>query len=285
VRWPCYLSRFYPLSTIYKANFYLLGQPLKNDARPVILVADDEPVNLKIFSLMLEKLGYKHITASNGEEALDKAKTADLALAFFDLLMPKMNGFEAAKKLRSSGFNNPIIAVTATFFPEDEETRKNSGINDVLIKPINLSEIQKMLEKWLPAEKKPSQELPEHSPVSPSGLAAFNPQEMFDTFTNDEETILPLLARFIERTSGQLENFQALMTSGNWADARRDAHTIKGTARSMGGPELGKMAGVLEQACINASAEEAETAYPCVLEAFAKYKKEAEEFIHSKKAR
>jgi CheY-like chemotaxis protein/HPt (histidine-containing phosphotransfer) domain-containing protein len=263
----------------------LLEQTLKNDAKPVILVADDEPVNQKIFSLILEKLGYNPVTASNGEEALEKVKTAGPILAFFDIIMPRMNGFEAARKLRSSGFGNPIIAVTATFLAEDEERRKESGINDVIIKPISLSVIQAMLEKWLSAEKKPSQELPEQSPISDFGPAAFNPKEMFDAFTNDEEIVLPLLARFIERTGGQLENFRALMTSGNWADARRDAHTIKGTASSMGGGELGKMAGILELACISASAEEADAAYPNVLKAFAKFKKEAEVFIANKKTR
>ena len=200
-------------------------------------------------------------------------------------MMPKMNGFEAARKLRSSGFSGPIIAVTATLLPEDEENRKESGMNDVLIKPINLSEIKRMLEKWLSAKKKPSEGLPESSPISVSGPPAFDPKEMFDAFTSDEEIVLPLLARFIERTEGQLENFRALITSVNWADARRDAHTIKGTASSMGGRELSKAAGVLELACINASAEETKTAYPLVLEAYAKYKKEAEEFIRNKKTR
>jgi CheY-like chemotaxis protein len=222
---------------------------------------------------MLEKLGYNSIIANNGEEALDKAKSSEPALAFLDIMMPKMNGFEAARKMRSSGFDNPIVAVTATFLPEEEENRKESGINDVLIKPINLSDIKEILEKWLSNEKKPEQ-----------GLAVFSPKEMFDSFTNDKETVLPFLARFIERTNGQLENFQALLTSGNWADARRDAHTIKGAASSMGGQELSKAAGDLELACVNAYADEAEAAYPRVLEAFLKYKKEAEEFINSKKA-
>jgi len=216
---------------------------------------------------------------------LEKAKTAEPILAFFDIIMPKMNGFEAARRLRSSGFGNPIIAVTATFLPEDEENRKESGINDLLIKPINLSAIQTMLEKWLSAEKKPSQELPESSPISASGPAVFNPKEMFDTFTNDEEIVLPLLTRFIERTGGQLENFRALISSGNWVDARRDAHTIKGTASSMGSQELSKAAGILELACKNTAAEEAETAYPHVIEVYAKFKKEAEEFIKNRKVR
>jgi len=75
------------------------------------------------------------------------------------------------------------------------------------------------------------------------------------------------------------------MASGNWVDARRDAHTIRGAASNMGGQELGKAAYALESACVNASAEEAEETFPHVLEAFAKFKKEAEEFILNKKAR
>jgi len=263
----------------------LWGKPLKNETRSVILVADDEPVNLKIISLMLEKLEYNSVTAINGEEALEKAKTTDPVLAFIDIIMPKMNGFETARELRSSGFGNPIIAVTATFLPEDEEKRKESGINDVLIKPINLSEIKRMLGKWLPAEKKPSKEFPEQSPIPASGSSVFSPKELFNAFTNDDETVLPLLARFIERTSSQLDNIRALMTSGNWSEARRDAHTIKGTASNMGGQELSKAASILELACVNASAGEAEAAYPHVLDAFAKFKIEAEEFIQNKKAR
>jgi len=199
--------------------------------------------------------------------------------------MPKMNGFEAARNLRSLGYKKPIIAITATLLPEDGEDSKNSGINDILIKPIKLSEIQRMLEKWITAEIEPSPEQQERNSVCVSGQAAFNAKDMLNTFMNEEETVLPLLSRFIERTCQQLENFPVLKASGGWVDARRDAHTIKGTASAMGGKELGKAAGVLELACINASAEEAETAYPRVLEAFAKYKTEAEEFILNRKPR
>jgi HPt (histidine-containing phosphotransfer) domain-containing protein len=183
-------------------------------------------------------------------------------------MMPKMNGFEAAGNLRSLGYKKPIIAVTATFLPEEAEKCKSSGIDDLIIKPIKLAEIQRMLEKWLAVEKEPSQEQP-----------MFNAGEMLEIFMNEEEAVLPLLSRFIERTGQQLENFPVLKVSGDWAEARRNAHTIKGAAGTMGGSKLGKVAGVLEQSCIKASVEEAEANYRLVLEAFVKYKKEAEEFI------
>ena len=232
--------------------------------------------------MILEKLGYSFVLASNGEDAMEKAKTAEPVLAFFDIMMPKMNGFEAAGNLRSIGFKKPIIAVTATFLSEDEEKCKKSGINDVLTKPIKYAEIKMMLEKWLVSGKE--SHVFDLMPAAPaagtvSGPAAFNPEEMLHAFMNETEIVLPLLHRFIERTNTQLEYFPALKAAGDWATARRNAHTIKGAAGTMGGAELGKAADALEKACINASAEEAETAYPRVVEIFTRYRKEAEKFI------
>jgi len=233
----------------------------------------------------VEKLGYSCVLASNGEDAVEKAKTSEPALAFFDIMMPKMSGFEAAGNLRSLGYKKPIIAVTATFLPEDEEKCKKSGINDVLTKPIKFSEIKMMLEKWLVPVREPQAfDLMPTGPAESavSGPEIFNAEEMLSAFLDDEKIVLPLLSRFIERTSSQLENFPGLKATGEWATARRDAHTIKGAAPTMGSAELGKAASALENACINASAEEAETAYPHILETFAKYRKEAEKFIFNK---
>jgi len=236
----------------------------------------------------VEKLGYSFILASNGEDAVEKAKAAEPVLAFLDIMMPKMNGFEAAGNLRSLGYKKPIIAVTATFLPEDEEKCEKSGINDVLTKPIKFAEIKSMLEKWLvPGKESHVFDLMPAGPAANtvSGPAVFNVQEMLSAFLDEEGIVLPLLSRFIERTSSQLQNFPALKAAGDWVTARRNAHTIKGAASTMGSAELGKAADALEKACINASAEEAEVAYPHMLEIFARYKKEAEKFIQGIKPR
>jgi len=259
---------------------------MENEAKQVILIADDEPVNQKVLSLILGKLGYNFEIAGNGEEAVEKAKTVEPALAFFDIMMPKMNGFDAAKKLRSLGYKKPIIAVTATFLTEDEGRCKESGIDDVLIKPIKFAEIQKALEKWLISgeQSKVFGSLAADSAASAvSGPEIFNAKEMLHAFMNETEIVMPLLSRFLERTSSQLEEFPGLKAAGDWTTARRNAHVIKGAAGTMGGAELGKAADALEKACINASAKEAETAYPHLVETFKKYKKEAENFIQSKK--
>jgi HPt (histidine-containing phosphotransfer) domain-containing protein len=202
--------------------------------------------------------------------------------------MPKMDGFKAAGILRSLGYKMPIIVTTATFLPEYEENCKKSGVNDVIIKPIKKSEIKRMLEKWLiPGEE------PQDFGLMSAGSAAanisepavFNAKEMLNVFMVETEIALSLLSRFIERTSSQLESFPALKAAGDWATARRDSHTIKGAAGTMGSTELGKAAEALEKACLSASVKDAEAAYPHLLETFARYKQEAENLIQSIKSR
>jgi len=198
-----------------------------------------------------------------------------------------MDGFKAAGILRSLGYKMPIIVTTATLLPEHEENCKKSGISDVLIKPIKMSEIKRLLEKWLipGGEQQAVGSMSARSAASTvSEPAVFNAKEMLNAFMGETKIVLPLLSRFIERTGSQLENFPALKAAGDWVTARRDSHTIKGAACNMGSSELSKAADALEKACLNASVKDAEAAYSHVLETFARYKKEAENFIQSIKS-
>ena len=258
---------------------------MKKEKR-VVLVADDQPMNQKLFSMILDNLGIDSILAFDGEDALEKALSCEFELVFMDIQMPKMNGYVASKNLRDRGFIKPIIAVTAGNLLEEKANCLEAGIDDVMIKPINRSGIEKMLEKWIDTSHETSgnspQILVEDAEVPAPASAVFNITGMLESFMNDEKAALPLLSRFIERTHLQLENIPALKEAGDWESARRDAHTIRGAAFTMGGMELGNAAANLEMACKNASAEETDIAYPLVLKAFLRFKKEAEEFILSR---
>ena len=258
----------------------------KKKEKPLILIAEDHLVNQKVFSLLLDKLGYDYIIANNGEEALEKFKNTEPSLVFMDMLMPKMNGCEAAKIMREQGYSKPIIAVTANDLPEEINTCIEAGMNEVLVKPIKRSSVEKILEKWLgKADEKPSNptSIPKEGTDTQKIISVFDEVGMLDTFMNDVEATLPLLSRFIDRTKLQLENIPLLFKNGDFESAFRDAHTIKGAAFTMGGMELGKAASRLEFACRNTDKNEAEAAYPPLCEAFIAYKKAAEDFIHSRR--
>ncbi|WP_411044534.1 response regulator [Treponema sp. TIM-1] len=349
--------------------------PATNTGKPLVLIAEDHPVNQKLLMMILEKLGYGFIPADDGLDALNKAGSFPVDLVFMDIQMPRMNGYEAAQKLREQRFTKPIIAVTASVLPDEGAQCLKSGINDILLKPFKRSDIEGLLRKWLPSPENddpapgPSQspgrgllaraslhapqpdaavlspspppEAPERRgpppeigrdqpgpvlgvpPVSPplpvpgatpavvvsrgvkraapvrvmpvkiSGAApavpaapvsltpepaVFNHRDLLDTFLNEVEIIKPLLHRFLERTAGQIDELPGLAERGAWEEGRRIVHTIRGSALTLSGRELGQAAERLERAYKAMNRDEITGCLPLFREAFIRFKAAAETF-------
>jgi CheY-like chemotaxis protein len=115
------------------------------------LVVDDNPVNLKVLSRMLNQIGISSTTASNGREAFEAVKAASTTsepyqLVFMDIWMPELNGLEASQKIRehvSTSSNKPyIIALTACVMPGDREKCMEAGMNGYVSKPIRKEELE-----------------------------------------------------------------------------------------------------------------------------------------------
>ena len=256
--------------------------------KPLILIADDQQLNQKLFSIIMDKLGYPSIYADDGQDALDKVKGNNVALIFMDLQMPKMGGYEATYNLRQMGYKIPVIAVTATVQPDEAEQCRKAGIDDLLFKPVKRADVEAMLAKWLGAQNH-AEAGPVNKPAPAEKKVYANVDETFDAktvlanFLNDRETVLSILARFIDRTQNQIDNFMNLVKAGDFESARRDAHSIKGSALTMGGSDLGKAASRLELAFINNSLkEEIDAAFSALCETFKSFKNKAEEFMNTK---
>jgi signal transduction histidine kinase/ligand-binding sensor domain-containing protein/ActR/RegA family two-component response regulator len=121
-----------------------------------ILLAEDNPVNQKLASFMLTKAGYRVTIAKDGEEAVRfftaQPETFDLVL--MDIQMPKLNGYEATRKIRELGFLEvPIIAVTAQSMKGDREKCLDAGMNDYISKPIKQETVFRMVKTWHRLEK------------------------------------------------------------------------------------------------------------------------------------
>ncbi len=110
--------------------------------KPVILVVDDLPQNVELIEAYLVPHGYEIVTATNGEEALAKAVSGpDLIL--LDIMMPKMNGFEVLKKLRSDEKTRliPVVMLTALKETEDRVKALDAGCDDFISKPFEKIEL------------------------------------------------------------------------------------------------------------------------------------------------
>jgi signal transduction histidine kinase/ligand-binding sensor domain-containing protein/DNA-binding response OmpR family regulator len=103
-----------------------------------ILVAEDNLVNQKLISRMLNKLGYEFALAENGLEVLQKLDEQDFNVILMDIQMPEMDGFEATRSIRESNrkLQPFIIAMTANAGPDDRDLCISEGMDDYIAKPM-----------------------------------------------------------------------------------------------------------------------------------------------------
>jgi CheY-like chemotaxis protein len=111
--------------------------------RKKILLVDDSNTILMMEKMVLRNTPYEVVTASNGEEAIARALTERPDLILMDVVMPKMNGFEACRRLREqeSTRHVPVIMVTTRGEAENVEAGFESGCNDYITKPIDTVEL------------------------------------------------------------------------------------------------------------------------------------------------
>lgn len=109
-----------------------------------ILAVDDEATNLRILKSLLEGNGYEVLTASSGLDALEIIKNQhDIDLVLMDVMMPKMSGLEACRKIREdySLYDLPVLILTFRNIPEDIAAGFDAGANDFVVKPFVSQEI------------------------------------------------------------------------------------------------------------------------------------------------
>jgi two-component system sensor histidine kinase/response regulator len=120
-----------------------------------VLVAEDHPVNQRITSRFLQKLGIECEVVANGEEAIQALKQRDFDLVLMDVQMPVMDGLEATLAIRKlelmRGTHVPIIALTANVLEEHRKEAQAAGFDDYLAKPVKLEDLRARILKWVPA--------------------------------------------------------------------------------------------------------------------------------------
>jgi CheY-like chemotaxis protein len=119
-----------------------------------ILVADDNAVNRELAEAMLERLGYRADVVEDGVAAVEAAAQADYAAVLMDCQMPRLDGYEATREIRRAedGRRTPVIALTGAALPGDREKCLAAGMDDHVAKPIQLAELERVLDRWVPAD-------------------------------------------------------------------------------------------------------------------------------------
>lgn len=122
----------------------------KGSARKILVVEDNQD-NREMVVKVLKFNGYEVIEAVDGEEGIEKAKTEAPALILLDIYLPKMDGYEVAKRLKGdTGLKDiPVIALTAHAMKGNREQALAAGCDGYIAKPIDIRELPKQIEQFL----------------------------------------------------------------------------------------------------------------------------------------
>ncbi|MFJ2986141.1 MULTISPECIES: ATP-binding protein [unclassified Pseudomonas] len=117
-----------------------------------ILLVEDNPVNQSVIEAMLRSLGLEVSVAHDGIQAVDQVSQQQFAAILMDCRLPQVDGYEATRRIRllPNGGQLPIIALTANALQGDRERCMAAGMNDYLSKPFRRTELQRVLQRWLP---------------------------------------------------------------------------------------------------------------------------------------
>ena len=116
-----------------------------------ILLVDDDELELELLADRFKSLGFETHTVSDGSAALELLRTQSFPVVITDWQMPRMDGMEATRKLRSEpNFRyTPIIALSALAMPSDRERCLEAGMDEYISKPVNLKALVKIIQGWL----------------------------------------------------------------------------------------------------------------------------------------
>jgi len=224
-----------------------------------VLVAEDNAVNQKVVLYMLRKLGIRADVAANGLEAIDALQRLPYDLVLMDCQMPEMDGFEASIEIRHHEIMNarahrtPILAMSANMRTEDRERAMSGGMDDYLVKPLKIEDLEAALRRWVPgfterysaAQEEVTLEIQR---ATSSGNPPVDMQKVKNMFRHDEAAQQELLTLYLSSTQSLIEQLTTACAARDHLQASARAHEIKGASAYIGAHEIREIARNLEHA-------------------------------------
>lgn len=221
----------------------------------VLLVEDDE-INQELELEFLVSGGLSVVVANNGQEALELLGEQDFDGVLMDCQMPVMDGYTATRKIREQVRLKelPIIAMTANVMASDREKALKSGMNDFIEKPINVSEMFRIMSKWI-THSKPAATVQVHTSEEESHteelpeLPGINLKIGLEYTLGRTDLYIKLLRMFHEKQAMFEEQFNSARSDKDSETAYRMAHSLKGVSGTIGAQAVQKAAYSLEVGC------------------------------------
>lgn len=255
---------------------------LKNKGEYNVLIVDDNKINRQVLSGQLALLGCNTQTASNGVEGLDKLKEHDFSMLIVDCHMPEMDGYKMVRNIRKVEKQYkiteklPVIGYTADAMSDSRSKCLLAGMDDVLIKPVNLQKLSTVInpfrsknakdyiiidESIREKESKESKnmeikEKKTQTKSQPTITADTSPVDwsVLNEITGGDEAFNnEILQEFLLGKEEELQYLSSLLMEGDCSEIERVAHRMKGAAKIAALQDLAEVCGNIELAAIKNS--------------------------------
>jgi signal transduction histidine kinase/two-component SAPR family response regulator/HPt (histidine-containing phosphotransfer) domain-containing protein len=208
-----------------------------------ILLVDDNAINQKVATRILQQFGYQPEVAGNGREALELIDRQPFDFVFMDVMMPEMDGLEATRLLRKrqmmGGYKNyqsriVVVAMTAHAMQGDREKCIAAGMDDYLAKPVRPKEVRDMIERWGRSLLSEAKAAPGQPAPDADGEGPVDMDRMRDLTDGNADGLRELVEMFLKQTHRQFDQMQSAIKDGRADEVRRVAHSCAGASATLG---------------------------------------------------
>ena len=257
-----------------------------------VLLVEDNAVNRKLATRLLEKLGHRVAEAHDGAAAVAMTAGHAYDVILMDMQRPVMDGIGATRAIRArevNGIHVPIVALTANAMSGDRERCIEAGMDDYVSKPIDPAALVEVLKRVTAMKSTglPPAAAESHRPaagavaqamataaVAPQSAAAapvavYDRAEALARAAGDEELLAQIIDIYIGETPALLAQVGGFLDSGDHQQAFRAAHTIKGSSANLSAAVVGASARVVELAARSGDLAAARAALPALQESTA----------------
>ena len=216
------------------------------DSAPLVLVAEDSPVNQLLAVRLLDQCGFRADVVADGREAVAATARTEYAAVLMDCQMPELDGYEATAEIRlreGEGRHIPIIAMTANSMAEDRERCLAAGMDDYVSKPIRPQLLVEALRRHV--------EAPDQAPAERADPGLLT-GELLDPATLAElrelhgDGLRELLELYLDDVGSQMPRLLTEIDNGETESVALSAHRLKGSSLAVGAVRVGVIAAELE---------------------------------------
>ncbi len=224
-----------------------------------VLLVEDNKINQQVAKNILKKFGLEVDIANNGNEAIIILCKKKYDLVLMDVQMPEMDGFEATKIIRDPhsnviDHNVPIIALTAHAMESHKKECLEAGMDDYIVKPIDIEKLKNVLKKWLlkgdKMQKEPNNQPKEEKVIFSENdienMPSLDKDGLLKRMDNNLMIIKKICSTFKNSSFKWIENLKKSYEQRDKNNLKSHAHTIKGAAGTIGAVRIRYLAEFLE---------------------------------------